>query len=119
MVLSNMDIMGVILAAAIAGVGSGIGVAIGNAIYKALLEEKINAFLDKRHREEALKKIKNLDVRLDQRFKRNGETNASRVVDNILGRREEGKETNDIVRVENPNNDNNPSLPAQPVRRFL
>lgn len=55
--LNNMDILGVILAAAIAGIGSGIGVAIGQALYKALLEDKINKFLDKKHREEALKKL--------------------------------------------------------------
>jgi hypothetical protein len=51
----------IIIAAAIAGIGSGIGVAIGQALYKALMEDKINRFLDKKHREEALKKLTNID----------------------------------------------------------
>lgn len=61
MIEANMDIIGIMLAAAIAGIGSGVGVAIGQALYKALLEEKINKFLDKKHREEALKKLKDMD----------------------------------------------------------
>jgi membrane protein DedA with SNARE-associated domain len=89
MVLDNMDIIGVIIAAAIAGVGSGIGVAIGQALYKALLEDKINKFLDKKHREEALQKLKNIDPTRSILFGNNPPKpiDPESVVDKMVGNR--------------------------------
>lgn len=54
----NLSVLGVILAAAVVGIGTGVGNAIGLAMYKAFLEEKVERFLDKKHRAEALKKLK-------------------------------------------------------------
>jgi hypothetical protein len=53
----SMDVIGIILTAAIAGIGSGIGVTAGQAMYKAFFEDRVNKFLDKKHRKEALDKI--------------------------------------------------------------
>lgn len=80
---------GIILAAAIAGIGSGIGVAIGNAFYKAILEDKVNAFLDKKKHMEALKKIAEQPSKISEKIK-NIETptvNSETVLNNMLGRK--------------------------------
>lgn len=53
----NLSVLGVILAAAVVGIGTGIGNAIGLAMYKAFLEDRVERFLDKKHRAEALKKL--------------------------------------------------------------
>ena len=93
MVVTDINIMGVIIAAAIAGIGSGIGVAIGNALYKALLEDKINKFLDKKKHLETLKNFSKVNIEKYSIFKKTtGEDNilyqspAKTVVDNILGK---------------------------------
>jgi hypothetical protein len=93
MVLENMDVISVILAAAIAGIGSGVGVALGNALYKALLESKVNAFLDKKHRQETLKRLKEIAPEKSIIFS-NGKSTES-VVEKMIGKRvdyEVGKE---------------------------
>lgn len=82
--LENMNVISVILAAAVAGIGSGIGVAIGQSLYKALLEEKITKFLDKKHREEMLRKIKDIE---SKSVFRNGVDSES-VVNKMLGKNE-------------------------------
>lgn len=53
----NLSILGVILAAAVVGIGTGIGSAIGTALYKVFFEDRVMKFLDKKHREEALRKL--------------------------------------------------------------
>jgi uncharacterized membrane protein YdjX (TVP38/TMEM64 family) len=80
---------GIILAAAIAGIGSGIGVAIGNAFYKAILEDKVNAFLDKKKHVEALKKMAEQPSKISEKIK-NMDTpsiNSENVLDKMLGRK--------------------------------
>jgi membrane protein DedA with SNARE-associated domain len=80
----GINIIAVILAAGIAGIGSGIGVAIGQALYKAFFEEKVQKFLDRKHRDEAIKllreKIKNIEP----------ENGSNKVVDNMLGKSDGG-----------------------------
>lgn len=77
---------GIILAAAIAGIGSGIGVAIGNAFYKAILEEKVNAFLDKKKHIEALKRATE-HSNIIEKLKGNGGTSSQAILDKMLGKK--------------------------------
>lgn len=58
MVLINGDPISLILTAAVVGIGAGIGSAVGTALYKAFLEDMVQRFLDKKHRAETLKRIK-------------------------------------------------------------
>lgn len=81
---------GVILAAAIAGIGSGVGVAIGQALYKAFFEKRIEAFLDKQKREEALKKIAEQPSIISEKIKSRAEGNgwsSQEALNKMLGRR--------------------------------
>lgn len=81
--------LGIILAAAIAGIGSGIGVAVGNALYKALLEEKVEAFLDKKKRKEVLKKVAEQPSIISEKLKnmKTPTVNSEDVLNNMLGRK--------------------------------
>lgn len=92
MVLGNIDVVTVIIASAIAGIGSGIGVTLGQALYKAFLEDKINLFLDKKHRAERFKQMKEKFSTAESviNFNINGRSpetpQSNKIIDNILGK---------------------------------
>lgn len=83
--------LGIILAAAIAGIGSGIGVALGQALYKALIEKRIEAFLDEQKRKEALKKITEQPSIISEKIKTHVESqngwSSKDALDKMLGRK--------------------------------
>lgn len=94
MVLINGDPISLILTAAVVGIGAGIGGAIGTAIYKAFLEDRVQRFLDKKHRQEALAKLKNIDPSKSILFGDNTQTplksntpiNSESIVNKMLGK---------------------------------
>lgn len=79
MVLINGEPISLILTAAVVGIGAGIGSALGQALYKAFLEDKVQKFLDKKHRAETLARIKRNIVSL-----RNTNIDSESVIDKML-----------------------------------
>lgn len=84
MTLSNIDVVSVILAAGIAGIGSGIGVAIGQAIYKAFFEERVTKFLDQKHKLEIINNLLKKTVETERKEAKNYKLNLDEVESRIL-----------------------------------
>jgi len=80
MSLINGDPVSLVVTAILVSIAMGIGNALGIAIYHALLEDRINMFLDKKHREKRLKEIKE-HYRETGLFGNNG---SSKIIDKML-----------------------------------